>query len=62
VAGRSTSLAGRRGSATSLAQAQVFGPGAQEARRFGQMGQAGIGPAQKRRFGPNFFDIFPEKL
>jgi len=61
-AGRSTGLAGRRGSATSPAQAQVFGPGVQEGRRFGQMGQAGIGPAQKRGFGPNFFDIFPKKL
>ena len=42
------------------AQAQVFGSGAQVGRRFGQMGQTGIGPARKRGFGPNFFDIFPK--
>jgi hypothetical protein len=24
------------------------------------MGHAGIGPARKRGFGPNFFDIFPK--
>jgi len=58
AAGRFTGLAGRRVSASS--PAQDFGPGAQAGRRFGQMGQAGIVPAQKRGFGPNFFDIFPK--